>query len=86
MINIEKNAKKVNSGKMELFSDRLVISSEKQTNVFYLSSITGFSISKMMTIFFSTNNGEYYEIKSDSIRTGVGYLILYRYLTGRDYV
>lgn len=86
LINIEKNAKKVNSGKMELFSDRLVISSEKQTNVFYLSSITGFSISKMMTIFFSTNNGEYYEIKSDSIRTGVGYLILYRYLTGRDYV
>ncbi|HXK72208.1 MAG TPA: lysophospholipid acyltransferase family protein [Clostridia bacterium] len=86
LINIEKNAKKVNSGKMELFSDRLVISSENKTDIFYLSSIAGFSISKMMTIFFSTNNGEYYEIKSDSIRTGVGYLILYRYLTGRDYV
>ena len=39
-----------------------------------------------MTIFFSTKDGGYYEIKSDMVRTGVGYLMLYRYLTDRDYV
>ena len=87
-INITKNADIINTGIMELYSDRLTIMNDDQThqNVFYLVDIKGFSVTKMMTIFFSTKDGGYYEIKSDIVRTGVGYLMLYRYLTDRDYV
>jgi hypothetical protein len=65
-----------------------VITSEDriQQDIFYLKDITGFSVTKMATIFFSTADGSYFEIKSKIIRTGVGYLMLYRYLTDRDYV
>ncbi|HPB16998.1 MAG TPA: lysophospholipid acyltransferase family protein [Clostridia bacterium] len=87
-INITKNAEALNTGIMELYSDKLVITSAdySQQDVFRLSDIIGFSVTKMMTIFFSTKDGGYYEIKSDIIRTGVGYLMFYRYLTDRDYV
>jgi hypothetical protein len=87
-INVTKNAELINTGTMELYSDRLVITSEDriQQDIFYLKDITGFSVTKMATIFFSTADGSYFEIKSKIIRTGVGYLMLYRYLTDRDYV
>ena len=87
-INIIKSADMINTGVMELYSDRLTITSTDlaKQNVFFLSDISGFSVTKKMTIFFSTKDGGYYEIKSDMVRTGVGYLMLYRYLTDRDYV
>lgn len=86
IINAMKNAEEINTGTMQLFCDRLVISSKSMENQFLLSDITGFSISLRMTIFFSTADNKYYEIKSGTLRTGVGYLMLYRFLTGRDYI
>lgn len=87
-INVEKGVDTVNTGTMELYSDRLKITSDDNSkqDIFPLSDIAGFSVTKMMRILFSLKDGSYYEIKSDIPRTGMGYMMLYRYLTGRDYI
>lgn len=85
-INIMKDTDLLCEGKMELFSDRLLITGTDCKNVFTLNDIAAISVTKMMTLFFSTKDGGYYEIKSESIRTGVGYVMMYRYLTGKDYI
>ena len=87
-INVEKGVDTVNTGTMELYSDRLKITSDDNSkqDIFPLSDIAGFSVTKMMRILFSLKDGSYYEVRSNIPRTGMGYMMLYRYLTGRDYI
>lgn len=72
-------------GRFAIFRDRLEFTSETEKFMFPFSEIAGFAFSLQMKILFSLKDGTYYEVDSEVPRSATKYMMLYRYLIGKEY-
>ena len=68
-----------------IYKDRLEFVSANETFTFPFSEIAGFAFSLQMKILFSMKDGTYYEVDSKIPRSAVKYMVLYRFLIGKEY-
>lgn len=73
------------TGRFSLFTDRFEFGEGGNAQVFLFSDLAGFAFSLQMKILFSCKNKTYYEVQSDYPRSAIKYMVLYRYLTGKEY-
>lgn len=73
------------TGRFSLFTDRFEFGEGEDARVFLFSNMAGFAFSLQMKILFSCKNKTYYEVQSDYPRSAIKYMVLYRYLTGKEY-
>ena len=72
-------------GRFGIYKDRLEFVSADETFTFPFSEIAGFAFSLQMKILFSMKDGTYYEVDSKIPRSAVKYMVLYRFLIGKEY-
>ena len=71
------------SGKIELFADRIVVTTDKQEINIPLDSIDSIKTSSRMNLLLVTKEG-YFEIKSPYPRSATKYIVATRYLQGKE--
>ena len=72
-------------GTFGIYKDRFEFHSPDQTFVFPFCEIAGFAFSLQMKILFSLKDGTYYEVESEFPRSAFKYMVLYRYMIGKEY-
>ncbi|HJJ55280.1 MAG TPA: lysophospholipid acyltransferase family protein [Methanocorpusculum sp.] len=75
----------VGRGNFAIYRDRFEFQSPEKTFVFPFTDIAGFAFSLQMKILFSLKDGTYYEVNSEYPRSAFKYMVLYRYLIGKEY-
>ncbi len=72
-------------GVLRLYPDRLEFAGARSAS-FPLEEVTAFAVARQSILLFSTAAGGYYESRSAPVYGANLYNMLWRYLTGRDYV
>ena len=72
-------------GRFAVYNDRFEFESADEKFVFPFEDIAGFAFSLQMKILFSLKDGTYYEVDSKIPRSAVKYMVLYRFLIGKEY-
>lgn len=82
-----KSVESLGKGRFAIFKDRFEFedANTKEKFVFPFNEIAGFAFSLQMKILFSLKDGTYYEVDSDIQRSAVKYMVLYRFLIGKEY-
>ena len=80
-LQVEENADDVEGDSID-FSE---FQTEEEKYVFPFEEIGGFAFSLQMKILFSMKDGTYYEVDSEIPRSAVKYMVLYRFLIGKEY-
>jgi len=80
-----KSVENLGTGRFSIFVDRFEFEGDKGKFVFPFTDIEGFAFSLQMKILFSLHNGDYYEVESHVYRSAEKYMILYRFLIGKEY-
>lgn len=80
-----KSVETLGHGRFGIYVDRLEFSGDKGVFSFPFKDIIGFAFSLQMKILFTMRDGTYYEVDSDHLRSAVKYMVLYRYLIGKEY-
>ena len=75
----------IGKGTFAIYTDRFEFQSPEQTFVFPFTEIAGFAFSLKMKILFSLKDGTYYEVDSEFPRSAFKYMVLYRFLIGKEY-
>ncbi|HJJ66187.1 MAG TPA: hypothetical protein O0W84_00420, partial [Methanocorpusculum sp.] len=73
------------NGRFAIYKDRFEFQTEDDKYVFPFEEIAGFAFSLQMKILFSLKDGTYYEVDSNIPRSAVKYMVLYRFLIGKEY-
>lgn len=81
-----KSVDELGHGKLAVYSDRMEFETlEGKVYTFILKDLKGFAFSLQMKILFTDKDGTYYEVESDVPRSAMKYMVLYRYLIGKEY-
>ncbi len=72
-------------GKFAIYKNRFEFEAENEKYVFPFSEIAGFAFSLQMKILFSLKDGTYFEVDSEVPRSATKYMVLYRFLIGKEY-
>ena len=80
-----KSVEDLGTGKFSIYVDRLEFDGDKGKFVFPFADIEGFAFSLQMKILFSLHDGTYYEVESKIPRSASKYMVLYRFLIGKEY-
>lgn len=77
----------IGRGTFSIYKDRLefVDDGTGEKHVFYFKDLAGFAFSLQMKILFSLKDGTYYEVDSEIPRSAFKYMVLYRFLIGKEY-
>jgi len=77
----------IGKGTFAIYTDRLEfdIDETNEKYVFPFKDLAGFAFSLQMKILFSLKDGTYYEVDSEIPRSAFKYMVLYRYLIGKEY-
>jgi len=77
----------IGHGTFAIYTDRLEFHADDTNEkfVFPFSDLAGFAFSLQMKILFSLKDGTYYEVDSEIPRSAFKYMVLYRYLIGKEY-
>ena len=80
-----KSVENLGTGRLSIFVDRFEFDGDKGKFVFPFADIEGFAFSLQKKILFSLQNGDYFEVESDIQRSAEKYMVLYRFLIGKEY-
>jgi len=80
-----KSVENLGTGKLSIFVDRFEFEGDKGKFVFPFTDIEGFAFSLQKKILFSLHNGDYFEVESEIQRSAEKYMVLYRFLIGKEY-
>ena len=80
-----KSVENLGTGTFGIYTDRLEFNGEKGVFSFPFADIIGFAFSMQMKLLFTMKDGTYYEVESKHLRSAVKYMVLYRYLIGKEY-
>jgi len=75
------SAEEIGAGRLSLFTDRLEFQTEgSDPQLFLFRQITAMAVHGRMSLVFSTENGDYYELRSTRPRSATKYMECYRLL------
>ncbi len=80
-----KSVEELGTGRFSIYVDRMEFEGDKGKFVFPFADIEGFAFSLQMKILFSLHDGTYYEVESKIPRSAAKYMVLYRFLIGKEY-